>query len=274
MKIISKGSTLGIVIPLIIMIIICLAGVFASQIAPNDPLVVDTDHMLEAPSFEFPMGTDKLGRCIFSRCLYGIRSSIGFSLLISTIGVGIGIVIGMISGYVGGIIDNVIMRIVDALMAFPKLILALVLVGIMGTGTYQVIIAMLLVHWVWYARIARSLTISLREHSYITAAKVSGSSTLKIIGKHITPNILAQMVALFTMDIGSTIVSLSAFSYLGIGVTPPTPEWGVMINEGREVFRQTMGPMLWPSLMVCISVLCLNIIGENISARIDGKKNV
>lgn len=261
--------TVGLVVPLVILILMCVAGLFARQLAPNDPVAVDLTHQLEQPSRMFPMGTDKLGRCIFSRCLYGIRSSVGFSVLISTIGVALGILIGVVSGYVGGALDTVIMRIVDALMSFPKLILVLVLVGIIGGGTYQIILAMLLVHWVWYARITRSMTISLREHNYVTAAKVSGTSPVRIIGKHILPNIFSQMLALYTMDIGGTIVSLSGFSYLGIGVTPPTPEWGVMINEGREVIRQTMGPLLWPSLMVCVSVLCLNILGENLRARVD-----
>lgn len=263
------AKTLGIVIPLVILILLCLAGLFAKQLAPNDPVAIDLDHQLEGPSLLFPMGTDKLGRCLFSRCLYGIRSSVGFSVLISSIGVAFGIVVGVVSGYVGGVADAVIMRIVDALMSFPKLILVLVLVGIIGGGTYQIILAMLLVHWVWYARITRSMTISMREHNYIIAAKVSGTKASGIIIRHILPNIFSQMLALYTMDIGSTIVSLSGFSYLGIGVTPPTPEWGVMINEGREVIRQTMGPLLWPALMVCISELCLNVLGENLRAKVD-----
>lgn len=262
-------QSVGIYLPLLILTLMILAGILAPTLAPHDPIEVDLAHQLEGPSRSFPMGTDKLGRCLFSRCLYGIRSSVGFSILISTIGVGMGILIGVISGFTGGAVDAVIMRIVDSLMAFPRLILVLVLVGILGGGTYQIIIAMLLVHWVWYARITRSMTISLREHSYITAAKVSGAPPRKIIRNHILPNIFSQMLALYTMDIGSTIVGLSGFSYLGIGVTPPTPEWGVMINEGREVIRASMGPLLWPSLMVCVSVLCLNILGENLRARVD-----
>ena len=260
---------IGLILPLAVIVVMVAAGILAPYIAPHDPVAVDLSHQLEGVSRTYPMGTDKLGRCIFSRCLYGIRSSIGFSVLISFIGVGMGVLIGVISGYAGGAIDAVVMRIVDALMAFPRLILVLVLVGILGGGTYQIIVAMLLVHWVWYARITRSMTISLREHNYVTAAKVSGASSWNVMRHHILPNIMSQMLALFTMDIGSTIVSLSGFSYLGIGVTPPTPEWGVMINEGREVIRVTMGPLLWPSLMVCISVLCLNIIGENLRARVD-----
>ena len=162
---------IGLYVPLAVIVIMIIAGIAAPYIAPHDPVAVDLSHQLEGMSRSYPMGTDKLGRCIFSRCLYGIRSSVGLSLLISSIGVGMGILIGVISGYVGGVLDTVVMRIVDSLMAFPKLILVLVLVGIMGGGTYQIIIAMLLVHWVWYARITRSMSISLREHNYVAAAK-------------------------------------------------------------------------------------------------------
>ena len=259
----------GAVICTCFLIIVILMGILAPIIAPNDPNESIFENKGLGMSLHYPMGTDNLGRCIFSRCIYGIRTSLGISIIISVVGILIGTCIGVFSGYCGGIVDNIIMRICDALLAFPDLILVLIIVGMLGIGTTNIIIAMLLVHWIWYARVSRSMTMSLKKRSFIQAAKISGSSDLKIIVRHIMPNILSQLIVLFTIDMGGVILSLAGYSFLGIGVQPPTAEWGVMINEGRTVIRQNIMAMLWPSIMIVTVVFSLNVVGECLRSQLD-----
>ncbi|MFD2215125.1 nickel ABC transporter permease subunit NikC [Metabacillus endolithicus] len=256
----------------IILGILFFIAIFAPWIAPNDPIAVNIVNKLQPPSWEYPLGTDQLGRCNLSRILYGARISLGFAILIFISSIFIGLIVGTFSGYKGGWIDHVLMRFCDGVMAFPNLILVLGLVGIFGPGLTQVIIAIMLVQWVYYARMFRGMVLSLKEQNFIAAAKVSGSSQWKIIKNHIVPNVLPPLVVMGTLEMGWAIMDISAMSFLGLGVQAPTPEWGAMIHEGKSYIRTNPELMLYPGLFIMIVIVTFNLLGEALSERYGVKR--
>lgn len=256
----------------IILAILFIIAIFAPWIAPNDPVAVNLAYKLQSPSWQFPLGTDHLGRCNWSRILYGARISLGFALLIFISSLVIGLIVGTISGYKGGWIDYLLMRICDGILAFPNLILILGLVGIFGPGLPQVILALMLVQWVYYARIFRGMVLSLKEQNFIAAAKISGSSQRKIIIKHIIPNVLPPLMVIATLEIGWAIIDISALSFLGFGVDPPIPEWGAMIHEGKAYIRTNPELMLYPGLSIMLVIVTFNLLGEALAERYGIKK--
>jgi nickel transport system permease protein len=256
----------------IILGILFFIAIFAPWIAPNDPIAVNILNKLQPPSWEYPLGTDQLGRCNLSRILYGARISLGFAILIFISSILIGLIVGTFSGYKGGWIDHVLMRFCDGVMAFPNLILVLGLVGIFGPGLTQVIIAIMLVQWVYYARMFRGMVLSLKEQNFIAAAKVSGSSQWKIIKNHIVPNVLPPLVVMGTLEMGWAIMDISAMSFLGLGVQAPTPEWGAMIHEGKSYIRTNPELMLYPGLFIMVVIVTFNLLGEALSERYGVKR--
>ncbi|MFV2047713.1 MULTISPECIES: nickel ABC transporter permease subunit NikC [Bacillaceae] len=256
----------------IILGILFFIAIFAPWIAPNDPIAVNIVNKLQPPSWEYPLGTDQLGRCNLSRILYGARISLGFAILIFISSILIGLIVGTFSGYKGGWIDHVLMRFCDGVMAFPNLILVLGLVGIFGPGLTQVIIAIMLVQWVYYARMFRGMVLSLKEQNFIAAAKVSGSSQWKIIKNHIVPNVLPPLVVMGTLEMGWAIMDISAMSFLGLGVQAPTPEWGAMIHEGKSYIRTNPELMLYPGLFIMVVIITFNLLGEALSERYGVKR--
>jgi nickel transport system permease protein len=256
----------------IILSILFFITILAPWIAPNDPIAVNLANKLQSPSFDYPLGTDHLGRCTLSRILYGARISLGFATLIFISSLGIGLLVGTIAGYKGGWVDQVLMRLCDGVMAFPNLLLILGLVGILGPGLKQVIIALILVQWVYYARIFRGMVLSLKEQNYIAAAKISGSSQWKIIKNHIVPNVLPPLAVMGTLEMGWAIMDISAMSFLGLGVQPPTPEWGAMIHEGKSYIRTNPELMIYPGLMIMLVVVTFNLLGEALSERFGVKR--
>jgi nickel transport system permease protein len=263
------------VIPICSMIlgILFMMAIFAPWVAPNDPIAVNLVYKLQPPSWEFPLGTDHLGRCNLSRLLYGARISLGFAMLIFISSLAIGLIVGTISGYKGGWADHVLMRFCDGVMAFPSLILILGLVGIFGPGLPQVILALMLVQWVYYARMFRGMVLSLKEQNFIAAAKISGSSQWKIIKNHIVPNVLPPLVVMGTLEMGWAIMDISAMSFLGLGVQPPTPEWGAMIHEGKSYIRTNPALMIYPGLMIMLVIVTFNLLGEALSERYGVKRD-
>ncbi|GAA3330170.1 hypothetical protein GCM10020331_081640 [Ectobacillus funiculus] len=222
---------------------------------------------------EYPLGTDYLGRCNLSRLLHGARISLGvafFLIFISSLG--IGLLVGTFAGYKGGRIDLVLMRFCEGVMAFPNLVLILGLVGIFGPGMKQVILAMVLVQWVYYARMFRGLVLSLKEQNFIAAARINGSSQWKIIRRHIIPNVLPPIVVMGTLEIGWAIMDISALSFLGLGIQPPTPEWGAMIHEGKSYIRSNPELMIYPGVMIMLVVTTFNVLGEALSDRFSVKR--
>jgi len=257
---------------LVILAVLFLLSIVAPWIAPHDPVQVNLAVKLQPPSWDYPLGTDQLGRCNLSRLLYGSRISLGFASLIFISSLLIGLLIGTFAGYKGGIIDQVLMRFCEGVMAFPTLVLVLGLVGIFGPGLPQVILAMIMVQWVYYARMFRGMVLSLRERNFITAAKISGSSQWTIIRRHIIPNVLPPIVVMGTLEIGWAIMDIAAMSFLGLGVQPPAPEWGSMIHEGKSYIRSNPELMLYPGIMILIIVVTFNILGEALSERFGVKR--
>jgi len=252
-------------------VIFCIAVValFAPYIAPHDPLEVELTRRLQSPNATFLLGTDHLGRCILSRLIYGARISLSIALTVTALTTSISLIVGTIAGYVGGKVDSVLMRICDVFLSFPNLILALAIVGIMGASPVNLVIALGASHWAWYARIVRSKVLSLKQENFIKAAIVSGTSSVQIMVKHLLPYTIAEIAVLASLDTGWVILQISALSFLGLGIQPPTPEWGAMITDGREFFRREPGLMLYPGLTIFIVALSFNLLGDALRDALD-----
>jgi len=240
-------------------------------VAPHDPNLVNLEHKLKAPCKDFPLGTDHLGRCILSRLIYGTRISLSAAFMVMTFTIAISLVIGTYSGYMGGMVDNLFMRICDILLAFPNLILALAIVGMLGPSLVNVMIAMVAVQWVWYARMIRGMVLSVKESNFVLAARVCGTSGPLIVIRHILPNIISQIIVLATLDMGWVILNISGLSFLGLGVQPPAPEWGAMLNDGRQFLRSNPSLMIYPGLVILIVVLAFNLFGDALRDALDPK---
>ena len=267
-KMYNKKSTVIFTCVLAVIVISVLA---APIIAPNDIFATDLLNRFATPSAEYPFGTDEIGRCIFSRILFGGRASLLYALIATSISAVAGTAIGMFAGYKGGRTDGVIMRICDVMYSFPSLVITLVIVAILGRGIYNILAAMLVTQWLYYARMSRGMTMNIRNQDYVAAARSCGSSTFKIIRKHILPNIVPQMIAILTVDFGHTILTISGLSFLGLGVQPPSPEWGALVNSARAFIFTDITMLLWPSLMILLVVLSVNVIGDSLRDALDMK---
>ncbi|ETT64961.1 nickel transport system permease [Paenibacillus sp. FSL R7-277] len=250
-----------------LLILFGLAGLLAPWISPHDPIRVNLAAKLSPPSWEYLLGTDQLGRDNLSRLLYGTRISLGFASLIFAASLGVGLLAGVVSGYSGGWLDAALMRLCDGIMSFPSMILVFGLIGILGPGLSQLVIALMLVQWVYFARMFRNMIVSLKERNFITAARISGSSPWQIMSRHLIPNILPSIVVIGTLEMGWAIMDISAMSFLGLGVQAPTPEWGAMLNEGKSFIRNHPELMLYPGLMIIMVVASFNLLGEALSER-------
>ena len=255
-----------------ILISIFLISLLAPYIAPNDPYAVDLTKTLQSPSKEFLFGTDSLGRCVFSRVLYGANRTIFSAILVVLITFLFGTTVGIISGYIGGKIDRLIMRIVDVFLAFPGLVLAIAVAGLLGGSMINAMIAISLISWTKYARIARSKVLEIKEETFIQASKISGHNALHIMIKHILPNILAYLIVTASLDIGTVIMEMSSLSFLGLSSPLPTPEWGAMISEGKSVIQFAPWTLLAPGLAILIVVVLFNLLGDIIRDLLDLKE--
>lgn len=249
--------------------LIVLAVLLAPWLAPNDYMQQDLLHKFAGPSRQYPFGTDDLGRCIFSRLLYGGRATLGYAALSTVISAVIGTMVGMTSGYFGGWADHIIMRLCDILYAFPSLVITLVIVAVLGSGMEHILAALLMTQWLYYARMSRGMTLEVKTHEFVSIARLTGSSRIEIILRYILPNIIPQMIAVTTIDFGHTILTISGLSFLGMGVQPPKPEWGMMISNGRNFINRNPMIMLWPGLMILLTVLSVNVIGDHLRDAID-----
>lgn len=237
-------------------------SLLAPYLVPHSPLEINLSRRLEGSNRDYPLGTDNLGRCLLSRLMVGTRMSLGIAVLTQAIALMIGVSIGLISGYQGGRLDFLLMRLVDMTLAFPSLILSLVIISLLGPGLQNAMIAFALVHWAFYARLVRGLVLEVKGKSFIEAARSIGVSPLRMIFRHYLPNIFSPILVLALLDIGRVIFALSGLSFLGLGAQPPTPEWGAMLNEGRALFTTAPHLMLFPGLAILISVMGFNLIGE------------
>lgn len=247
-----------------LVLVFILIALLAPYLALSDPLQIHMDHRLRLPSWQYPLGTDHLGRSELSRLIYGTRTSLLYALIVLAAVFSISIPVGLVSGYAGGRVDQIIMRIIDVLLAFPSLILALAVTGMLGPGPVNLLIAFSAVWWTGHARIIRGLVLQIKSQDYILAAKASGSSHLSIMLKHILRNAARPILVLASMEVGTIILSLAGLSFLGLGVQPPTPEWGVMLNDSRAYIQTEPRLMLFPGLMILLVVVGFNLLGEGL----------
>lgn len=249
---------------LIILVLIIIVGIMSPIVAPNDPYKTDLFNTLKSPSIEFWFGTDALGRCIFSRVLYGISNSIVSALTIVLITFSGGTIIGVISGFYGGIVDEIIMGIVDVFLSFPGIIIAVAVAGILGGGLKNAMIAIGLISWPKYSRLSRCEVMAINSETFILAAKLSGNGNLKIILKHIIPNIIGALVITASADVGIMIMELAGLSFLGLSSPLPIPEWGSMMNEGKSMLQSAPWITLFPGTAILIVVILFNLLGDTI----------
>ncbi|WP_173081204.1 nickel ABC transporter permease subunit NikC [Fundidesulfovibrio magnetotacticus] len=254
---------------LVMVALLACMALFAPWMATQDPDLTDIARKLEPPSWEEPLGTDHLGRSIWSRLVYGTRASMGSVAVIAGSILVLAFAVGGLSGYAGGWVDGAIMRVCDVVLTFPTFIMALFLIGILGTGLTNVIIAIVFTHWAWYARMVRGMVLQLRHREHVLAARVAGTSGAMLTVRHILPPVLAQMAVLATLDIGHMMLHVSGLSFLGLGVQPPTPEWGVMIGDARQYIRTAPQLILFPGLMIFLSVMAFNVLGDALRDHLD-----
>lgn len=248
-----------------------VAGVFAPWLAPYDPNVNDLAKVMMPPSGEHWFGTDELGRDILSRIIHGTRLSLVEGLFSVALALAIGVPIGLLSGYVGGRLDGFIMRVVDVLMAFPGVLLAIVIISILGPSLVNAILAVAIYTVPIFARLARALTLSLREELYIEACRAIGMSHARIIARHILPNINAPILALATLRVGIAILTCASLSFLGLGAQAPLPEWGAMLANSRTSMLIAPHLALFPGAAIILLVLGLNLFQDGVQLALDPK---
>ena len=253
----------------IIIVLYIFMAIFAPLVAPYDPNMVDTDACLQNPTMQHLLGTDEFGRDILSRLIYGSRVSLVVGLLPTTISMVIGTVMGLLAGFIGGKVDFIIMRIADVLLAFPSLLLAMLVAYTIGTGMLTIFLALAVVGWAGTARIVRSQTLSLREKEYVEAATSLGVKRSTIIFRHILPNCLPSLIVLFTTNVPGNILSESSLSFLGCGAQPPSTSWGLMIYRNKKYLSATPVATLCPGVMIMILVLAFNFLGDALRDIID-----
>ena len=254
----------------ILAVCIILTAVFAPVVTRGvDPLKGSLVDALLPPCKEHIFGTDKMGRDIFSRVIYGARASLSATFGVVALIFLVGTVTGVLAGYFGGVIDAVIMRIADMMLAFPGLVLALAVAGIMGASIKNAIIAIVVVSWTKYSRLARSLVMKIRDRDYVSAAIVTGSKTPYMLFRYMLPNALPTLIITAATDIGSMMLELAAMSFLGFGAKPPAPEWGYMLNEGRACMQSAPWLMIFPGLAIFVVVVVFNMLGDSIRDILD-----
>ena len=259
---------------LTLVIILILVTTFANYFAPYDPIEQNYEYMLQAPNSKFIFGTDYVGRDIFSRVLYGGRTSLLIALAVTFLIAVIGIVIGMLSAYVGGVVDTIIMRFIDMIMAFPYIVFVIAMATILGTGMKNLILAMTLISWTGYARVTRSMVMSFRKNDFIHQARLGGANNFQIITRYLLPNVFPYLIVMITQDIANNLLTLSSLSLLGIGVQPPTPEWGLMLSEGKKYMQTAPWNLFYPGMVILICVIVFNLLGDTLRDILDPKDNI
>ncbi len=258
----------------VLAVLIVLAAIFAPQLTRGvNPVKGSLKEAIKAPSAEHPFGTDKMGRDIFTRVLYGARTSLSSTFILVAVIFVVGSLLGVLAGYFGGWVDAVIMRLADMMIAFPGLVLAIAVAGILGASTKNAIIAIAVVSWPKYARLARSLVMKIRHTDFVAAAVVTGSRTPYMLWKYMFPNTITTLVITAATDIGGMMMELAALSFLGFGAQPPTPEWGSMLNEGRNFMQSAPWLMVYPGLAIFVTVVVFNMLGDGLRDILDPRSN-
>lgn len=256
---------------LIFLVIVILCGIFAPLMVPHPPAELNVKMKFAAPSLSYPFGTDHLGRCLFSRILYGIRNTVFLSLAAMGITILIGTLLGVISGFFRGWVDEIIMRMCDIMLSFPSEVMILAIVGVLGVGMFNVILANIIAKWAWYTRMIRGIVIQYTDKNYIRFARVSGCSTSYIIRKHLLPGAIGEISVLATLDTGAVILNISALSFLGMGAQPPAAEWGMMLSEAKSVLTTHPAQMLASGLAIMLVVAAFNFLGDGLQDAFNPK---
>ena len=255
-----------------LVVLIVLLALFAPFLAPQDPMASDMKTVLQTPSAQHILGTDKLGRDILSRILCGTQISLFMALCLVALIAVVGTLVGVLADYFGGWLETILMRFADMMLAFPGIVLAIAIAGILGGSVINTILALLVVSWAKYARLVRSLVIRLRNQDFILAAKIQGARTRSILWRHILPNVLPMVVITGAMDIGTMMMEIAGLSFLGFGAQPPTPEWGLMLNEGRQYIQTAPWLMIYPGLAIFIVVAIFNLWGDSLRDVLDPRQ--
>ncbi|WP_279480399.1 ABC transporter permease subunit [Aureimonas sp. SK2] len=270
---VNRGAVAG----LVVFALVVLVAMLAPVIAPHDPVAQNRAALLMPPVFmdggqwTYPLGTDAVGRDILSRLIYGAQYSLFIGTFVVILAVSTGIVIGLIAGYFRGWVDTVIMRVMDVILAFPSLLLALVLVAILGPGLVNAMIAIALVLQPHFVRLTRASVMAEKEREYVTAARVVGAGPLRLMFKTILPNCLGPLIVQATLSFSNAILDAAALGFLGLGAQPPTPEWGTMLAEAREFVLRAWWVVTFPGLAILVTVLAINLIGDGLRDALDPK---
>ena len=253
-------------------LLIALIGIFSPVIAPNDPYEKNIINKFASYSVQYPLGTDQLGRCVLSRMIFGIRPTLGLAALTMAGTIGIGAVLGIIAGYFRGIAEEIIMRIVDVMLSFPSQIMVFAVVALLGVSVQNVIIANVFIKWAWYARMIRTGVMQYRDKNFVQFSRCVGMPERFILFRHLLPSITSDLAVLASLDIGWAIINISTLSFLGLGVQAPTPEWGAMLNEAKEVLTSNPTQMLAPGIAIVALVCCFNLLGDAMRDVLDPKE--
>ena len=255
-----------------LVLIVALMGFFAPFIAPHDPYATNILNKFSQFSKEYPLGTDNLGRCILSRMIYGIRPTLGLAVLTMLGTIGLGALMGLLAGYFRGITEELIMRIVDVMLSFPSQIMVFAVVALLGINVQNVILANVFIKWAWYARMIRTGVMQYRDRNFVQFSRCVGTPERFILFKHLVPSIAADLAVLSSLDVGWAIINISTLSFLGLGVQAPTPEWGAMLSEAKNVLTSNPAQMLVPGIAIVILVSAFNLMGDAIRDVLDPKE--
>jgi len=269
----NKAAFVGLIIVMLIVIVAILNSIFGKLMLPYDPFTGDLSKSLQSPSSAHFFGTDEQGRDIFSRVIDGTKISLRVGVISVAIALSLGTVVGSVCGYFGGKLDMFLMRIMDIVLAFPSLLLAIAFMSALGKGLDKAVIAISIVTIPEYARIVRGCVLSVRESEYVQAAKAIGNNEFAIIFKHVLPNILSPIIVRATLGVSGAILDAAALGFLGLGVQPPLAEWGTMLGAGRSYFFNAPYIILFPGLAITITVLAFNLFGDGLRDALDPKLN-
>lgn len=261
----SKTALIGV----IIIVLLVLTAILAPVIATHSPTAQDIVNRYQAPSSDHLLGTDELGRDIFSRIVYGTRISIQIGVIAVSISLAIGVLLGGIAGYYGRWIDQIVMRFIDIMMAFPSILMAIALVAVLGPSLQNAMIAVGIVGIPQFARIVRSAVLSIKENEYIEAAKSIGAKHGRILIQHVLPNCVAPIIVQATLGVGTAILDAAGLSFLGLGAQPPIPEWGAMLSDGRAAIQNAPWVVAFPGLAIFLVVLGFNLFGDGLRDALD-----
>ena len=251
---------------------IALIGILAPLLAPHDPYVTDILDKFAPYSLEYPLGTDHLGRCVLSRLIYGIRPTLGLALLTMLGTIALGALLGVMAGYFRGVVEEIIMRVVDVMLSFPSQIMVFAVVGLLGINVQNVIIANVFIKWAWYARMIRTGVMQYRDRNFVQFSRCVGMPERFILFRHLLPSITSDLAVLASLDVGWAIINISTLSFLGLGVQAPTPEWGAMLNEAKDVLTSNPTQMIAPGIAIVVLVCCFNLMGDALRDVLDPKE--